>query len=264
MQETDSVSWAMILLSCFSIELTITKMKKYLLIHGSWHGAWCWYKVAPQLISLGHQVTMPDLPGRISNPQRPIFVGLKDMLNALAIELPVDQKTTIVVHSRYGILASQLAEIYPDRIEAIIYLASFMIGTEKSASEYFKMDKNSVITPYIEISKVGMWDRLGSEIYREGLYHDCSDEDNRLGLSLLGKEPLRPAVTKLKLSDERYGRVQKSYIRLTDDRAVSISLQDKLLNETDVDRVESIPASHSAYFSKPTELVEKIASLSRP
>lgn len=238
-------------------------MKKYMLIHGSWHGAWCWYKVAPRLKSLGHNVSVPELPGRILNPKRPMFVGLNDMVKAVEPFLQGDQKTTIVVHSRYGILASQLAEIYPERIERIIYLASFMIPTEKRVAEYFRLDKDSLIAPYVEISKTGMWDRLNPKIFREGLYHDCSDEDNMLGASLLGKEPLRPAIAKLKLTDDRFGRVPRSYIRLTEDRAVSIFLQDRLLNETSVDRVESIHASHSAYFSKPDELVAKIVSLSR-
>jgi len=238
-------------------------MKKYLLIHGSWRGAWCWYKVAPKLKALGHCVSVPDLPGRLSNLKRPIFVGLNDMVKALEPSLSTDHKTTIVVHSRYGILASQLAEAYPERVERIIYLASFMIPAGKRVAEYFRIDKDSEIAPFVEISKTGMWDRLAPEIYREGLYHDCSEEDNMLGKLLLGREPLRPAITRLKLSDERYGRVPRSYIRLTEDRAVSITLQDKLLNEASVDRVESIKASHSAYFSKPDELVEKIISLSR-
>ena len=32
------------------------------LLHGSWHGAWCWHKVVPLLQARGHQVHVPDLP----------------------------------------------------------------------------------------------------------------------------------------------------------------------------------------------------------
>lgn len=238
-------------------------MAHYLLIHGSWHGAWCWHKVAPRLEAMGHKVTVPDLLGRIRNPAKPLFVSLKAMLNDIERLLSSDKKTIIVVHSRYGILASQIAEKHPDKVEQIIYIASFMIPTGKRVAEYFRLDKQSLLGPFIEISKSGMWDYLRPEIYREALYHDCREEDNALGTMLLGREPLRPALAKLKLTDDSFGRVKKSYIRLTEDRAVSPYLQDHLLGLTQVDRVESLKASHSAYFSKPDALTETIVKLSR-
>lgn len=45
-------------------------MGKFVLIHGSWHGAWCWYKVIPLLARAGHQVVAPDQPsyGRDKTP----------------------------------------------------------------------------------------------------------------------------------------------------------------------------------------------------
>lgn len=238
-------------------------MKHFLLIHGSWHGAWCWYKIAPRLEAEGHLVSVPDLPGRIGNPAKPITVSLKRMVSALEKHLPTEKKTTIVVHSRYGILASILAEMFPDRVEQVIYLASYMLPSGKRAAEYFTWDKGSLLSPHVTISKLGMWDQLHPDIYQDGLYHDCSKEDNKLGLLLLGKEPLRPALAKIELTEERFGQVRKAYIRLTEDRAVTPQLQDRVLNESKVDRVESLAASHSAYFSQPEALTTTILKLSR-
>lgn len=237
-------------------------MRHYVLIHGSWHGAWCWYKIAPRLKAEGHSVVVPDLPGRGRNPAKPIFVSLNTLVDAVGKLLPKDRKTTVVVHSRYGILASRLAEKFYDRINRTIYLASYMIPPGKKAVEYFRTDSGSYLRPYFEASRTGLWDWLNPEIYREGLYHDCNDDDNMLGTMMLCREPLRPVLEKLKLTDERYGSVPRSYIRLTDDRAVTIEMQDMLLNQTTVDRVESIHASHSAYFSKPDELTQTILKLS--
>ena len=238
-------------------------MKHFLLIHGSWHGAWCWYKVAPRLEAQRHSVSVPDLPGRTLNPVEPICVGLNRMITSVGQHLPVDRKTTVVVHSRYGILASMLAQAFPEQIEQTIYLASYMLPSGKRAAEYFAWDTGSYLAPHVAISKFGMWDQLHSDIFREGLYHDCDEDDNKLGRLLLGKEPLRPALAKLKLTEDCYGSVPRAYIRLTEDRAVTPALQDRVLNETKVDRVESIAASHSAYFSKPDELVETILKLTK-
>ncbi len=37
-------------------------MSTYVLIHGAWHGGWCWNKVVPLLEQAGHKVIAPDLP----------------------------------------------------------------------------------------------------------------------------------------------------------------------------------------------------------
>ncbi|MGB8332249.1 MAG: alpha/beta fold hydrolase [Polyangiales bacterium] len=236
-------------------------MKHFLLIHGSWHGAWCWYKVAPRLEAAGHLVCAIDLPGRGRNPAHPLLVSLDRMVGSAAVQLPADRKTTIVVHSRYGIVASRLAETFPERIERTIYLAAFMLPQGGTAASYFRSDKWSSLAPGVEVSRKALWDRLRPEFYRDALYHDCSDDDNALARSMLCREPLRPAVARLRLTPDRYGRVPRAYIRLTEDRAVSPSLQDRMLNETDVDRVESIEASHSAYFSRPEALTGAILKL---
>lgn len=59
--------------------------------------------------------------------------------------LPSRQKTTIVVHIRYGILASTLAEAFPDRICRVRYLASYMLPSGKRAAEYSKWDDGSYL-----------------------------------------------------------------------------------------------------------------------
>ena len=233
----------------------------FLLIHGSWHGAWCWHKITARLQTAGHHVIVPDLPGRGSDRTRPIFISTKMMLARLLKVLPADEQVTVVVHSRYGVLASQLCEIAPDRIARVIYLASFMMPSGKAVIHYASKDKASSIGNFTDINRLGAWDWLRPEAHRELLYHDCQEDDVVLAASLLRREPSRPAITALRLSDDAYGRIPRAYIRLTKDRAVSLSMQDRLINEVGVDRVESIDAGHSAYFSKPDELTAAISKL---
>lgn len=235
-------------------------MKNFLLIHGSWHGAWCWFKIWPRLEAAGHRVMVPDLPGRGRAPAFAPFVSLERMVRALEAQLPAGQKTTVVVHSRYGIVASMLAERAPERIERIIYLASFMLPNGKRVLDYVP-DRGAALTGHVQVNRRAMWDWLDPNMYREALYADCSADDIALARTLLVREPVRPALTTLKLSADRYGTVPRAYIRLTEDKAVSIALQDRLLGETEVERVESLRASHSAYFSKPDELTRTILKL---
>ena len=83
---------------------------RFLLIHGSWHGAWCWHKITSRLLTQNHQVIAVDLPGRGRSPAKTPFVGLSRMVEHAAKHLSDKEQTTVVVHSRYGVLASQLAK----------------------------------------------------------------------------------------------------------------------------------------------------------
>jgi pimeloyl-ACP methyl ester carboxylesterase len=235
-------------------------MSRFLFLHGSWHGAWCWHKVLPRIAAAGHDAVAIDLPGRGRAPAAPAFVSLKAMVDTAERALDPQNKTTIVVHSRNGIVASALAERAPERITRTIYLASFMLPNGRRVLDYLP-DKQSLMPGNVTVNRLAMWDWLKPAAYREALYADCSADDVALANALLVREPVRPALTRLRLSHDRYGRVPRAYIRLTQDKAVSVALQDRLLAETQVDRVESIEASHSAYFSQPDKLTETILKL---
>ena len=52
-------------------------MSTYVLIHGSWHGAWCWEKVVALLEERRHRVVAPDLPGHGQDETPPSEVTLR-------------------------------------------------------------------------------------------------------------------------------------------------------------------------------------------
>lgn len=233
----------------------------FLLIHGSWHGAWCWYKVAPLLEAEGHSVTVAELPGRGQHSAIPALVGLSDMVNSVMRQLPPDIRFTTLAHSRYGILASALAERFPERVERTIYLAAYMLRSGERAADQFRDDVGSKLRPGVHINRTRLWDGLKPNVYREALYHDCPVEDWMLGRLMMCHEPVRPALNRLRLTQGRYETVPRAYIRLTDDRAVTPAAQDRFLARTEVDRVEDIAASHSAYFSMPDVLCKTVIKL---
>ncbi len=235
----------------------------FMLIHGSWHGAWCWFKISARLAEAGHTVNAIDLPGHGRNPAFPALVGLSTMVRYGLGQLPADRKTTLVVHSRNGIVASAMAEMAPERLAGIIYVAAYMLPSGRRVADYLP-DRASLMPGNITVNRRGLWDSLNLATCRETLYADCAQQDIALARSLLVREPIRPALTRLKLTEQRYGSVPRSYIRLTEDRAVSPALQDRLIRESPPQQVVSLDSSHSAYFSRPDELTEAIMALASP
>lgn len=235
-------------------------MSRYLLLHGSWHGAWCWYKVAPRLRAFG-DVVVPNLPGRGTDKAVAHFVTAGRMARAVARLLDPTTPTTIVAHSRYGLVATALAEAFPSAIRRVVYLAAYMLPSRHRVADYFAKDADSFIRAHVAVDRLGACDALAREAYVEGLYADCSADDVALAESLLCPEPSFPALARVKTTDARYGSVPKAYIRLSQDRAVSPSLQDRMIEANRPARIESLAASHSAYFSMPDALVRTIRAI---
>jgi len=234
-------------------------MSTYVLVHGSWHAAWCWFKVTARLEAAGHKVIAPDLPGRGRNWKSPDQVTLEDFTDLATSILDAEPEPVVfVAHSRHGIVASQTAELRPDRIRTLVYLAAYLVPSSETIVPLFLSDTESLIPASFSVDPVAKTDMLRREAFREALYHDCSDDDIALANALLAPEPSTPGNTPVHTTDENFGRVPRVYIELTEDRAVSWSLQKRMHGAIPCKEVLTIDASHSAYFSRPDELTEAI------
>ena len=157
------------------------------LLHGSWHGAWCWHKVVPLLQARGHQVHVPDLPahGRHWRVARG-----RTTLSAMAAHVcrvldALDGPALIVAHSRGGIVASTVAELRHHKLVGVTYLAAYMLRHGERVTDFFRQDKASLVGRHIHVSRSTLTDHLAPEAYRPALYADCSDADVALAQALL-------------------------------------------------------------------------------
>ena len=101
----------------------------FLLVHASWHGAWCWDKVVPLLRSAGHQVTATDLPGRGADRTPADQIRLATYVKHVVGLLDAQGGPVILVgHSSSGLVVSQVAEERPDRVRTLVFLSAFLVG----------------------------------------------------------------------------------------------------------------------------------------
>lgn len=237
-------------------------MTTYLLVHGSWHGAWCWHKVVPRLQAAGHCAIAIDLPGHGKDKTPLHEITLQSYVDAITTVL--DQQTEpviLVAHSRGGIAITQAAEQRPDKIQKLVYLAAFLIPNGETLLPLARADHESLIVPNLYFAEDYHWDMLKQSAYREALYADCSDDDVSLAHLLLTPEPTAPANTPMQTTDANFGRIPRVYIELLQDKAVSLTLQRQMVSVMPCERVFSIDASHSAYFSRPDELTDVLLSV---
>lgn len=97
------------------------------LVHGSYHGAWCWDLLRPELERLGHRVITMDLP--ISDP----VLGAADYAQAIGAALDPGSEPMLVGHSMAGLITPLVAARRP--VRKLVFLAAFLASPGKSAMD---------------------------------------------------------------------------------------------------------------------------------
>ena len=110
--------------------------KNFVLVHGAWHGGWCWERVAAILQSRGHCVTTPTQTGLgershlLSETITP-SVFIDDIVNHLKWENLTN--VILVGHSFGGLTITGVADAVPERIAKLIYLDAAIIENGEAA-----------------------------------------------------------------------------------------------------------------------------------
>lgn len=100
-------------------------MAIYVLVHGAWHGAWCWDKVVPLLQAAGHHAYTPTLTGlgeqaALLAPEIGLDTHIQDVINF--IETKDLQHVILVGHSYSGMVITGVADRVPHRVAHLVYL----------------------------------------------------------------------------------------------------------------------------------------------
>jgi len=233
--------------------------KTIILLHGSWTDARSWHKVTPLLEAMGHTVIAIDLPGRGRNPMPARDVSLQACVGAVVKVIDAQPGNVVLAgHSRAGVVLSQVAEVRPDRIDGLIYIAAFLLGDGQTVPEVAARDTASLVAPHLIIDEAEGCDRIGEDALRAALYADCSDADFEESLGRFTPEPIAPFLTPLRLTEGNYGRIRRSYIELARDRAVTPALQAAMRRAEPCRQVITIDAGHCAHLSAPAALASAI------
>ncbi|MEZ0307083.1 MAG: alpha/beta fold hydrolase [Ramlibacter sp.] len=100
-------------------------MANFVLVHGAWHGAWCWRHVVQQLVAAGHRAHAVTLTGvgeraHLMSPAITLETHITDVANA--IEAEEMDGVVLAVHSYAGMIGTALADRMTQRLRHLVYV----------------------------------------------------------------------------------------------------------------------------------------------
>jgi pimeloyl-ACP methyl ester carboxylesterase len=106
-----------------------TNAKTFVLVHGAWHGGWCWRRVSDLLERRGHKVFTPTMTGlgersHLIDPKVNLATHVTDIVNVIKWEGLGD--IVLVGHSYGGAIISGVAEQVGDKIGSLVFLDAFV------------------------------------------------------------------------------------------------------------------------------------------
>lgn len=236
--------------------------KTFVLIHGAWHGAWCWHKLIPLIEAHGARVVAPDLPSMGADATPPASVTLDSWAQFVANLVRREGDPVVLLgHSRAGIVISQAAELVPDRITKLVYLAAYLLPAGTTLAETARTDTDSLVPANMIPAASGATCTLRPKVIRDAFYGHCSEADVEFARARLSPEPLKPLVTPLAVTPEKFGRVPRAYIECVDDRTVSLAAQRRMQALLPCDPVLTLNGDHSPFLSAPQELARILISI---
>lgn len=236
-------------------------MKSYLLIHGAWGAAWEFKKVGELLVKDGHNVIAVDLPGHGENKAHIEDVTMNAYVQTVVNVInDLGENVILVGHSLAGAVISQVAELIPEKIENLIYVAAMLLKNGESPLSVMQADSEGLLLPNTLFSDDGSYATISEETVRNILLNDVADETylNRIVPKFLFKQATEPFMVNAQVTEAKFGSVKKHYIKASIDKVISPAAQEKMLRNWQIESVFTLESGHFPLTSIPEKLVEVI------
>ena len=183
--------------------------KTFVLIHGAYHGGWCWRRLADMLERHGHKVYAPSLTG---NGDRSHLLSLDvnldtqiaDIANLVTWENLAD--ICLVAHSLGGWPASGALETIHDRVASIVWLDAFKPADGQRGIDFISEHSRKAMLDAVARGEAGRKPPPAK-------LFSTSEKDYAWIESKLTPQPNGPALQPIRLTGKRETIAKKTYIR---------------------------------------------------
>jgi pimeloyl-ACP methyl ester carboxylesterase len=223
----------------------------FALVHGAWHGAWCWERLTPELERRGHRVVAVDLP--CDDPD-----AMFDDYAAVVVDALADAGDEVVVvgHSLAGHTIPLVAARRP--VRRLVFLCALIAQPGASFVDQLRADAG-IFVPGYEAGLAPAGERqlrawADYDIARATMFGDCAEADARAAFARLRPQASTPYFAPCSLTS--FPAVPATSVVTADDRIVNPAWSRRAAAERLGVRAVELPGSHSPQIAQPEAIAD--------
>lgn len=227
-------------------------MRPVVLVHGAWHGPWCWERVTPALDAAGVPWVAPDLPSCARATQGAGLIEDVAVVEQALDALPGDEPAILLGHSRAGLVVSEAGA--HARVGALVYLTAFML---EPGDDVLPMVSETVL-PALEFGDDGIAvvnPQLAGPIF----YNDCAPDDVQWAIDRV--RPMFMAGDPVDPPRRAWADKPSTYVVCALDGAIPAVHQRAMAQHAS--RVVEWDTGHSPFLNRPDLVAELVIELAR-
>jgi pimeloyl-ACP methyl ester carboxylesterase len=230
------------------------------LVHGGFHGAWCWERLLPHLDVPALAV---DLPGRGKHPAPMAEVTVETCVGSVISDMDAAglDRVVLVGHSLGGATVPVVAARVPERIGHLVLLSCILAPEGEAVIDAFPEETRQLARRRLGDSGEAET-AMSEETHRELIGNELGEEDLRWSLDRVGPDSrhlFTDRASRAGLPDD----LPRTYIRLKRDLAVPWELQARMIGLLPGLRTVEIDAGHNVMVSNPAALAAVLNEISR-
>lgn len=219
----------------------------FVLIHGAYHGAWCWDRLIPEITSRGDTALTVDLPIEDAD------AGAAEYARIVADAISDLASPVVVAHSMSGVVLPLVASIKP--VAKMVFLAAFIPEPGASLAD---LRSQEPIDPEIDFASAEFAD-IGDSVYTVGegtamemFYHDAPADIANWAVARLRPQAYRfmYEVTPL----DSWPPTDSAYILCRDDHAINPAWCREAAQTRLGITAHELDGGHSPFLTRPAEL----------
>jgi pimeloyl-ACP methyl ester carboxylesterase len=232
--------------------------RTYVLVHGAWHGGWCWRRVADLLEAKGHKVYAPSLTGvadrsHLLSKSITLDTHILDVANLM--EWEDLQNVVLCGHSYGGWPISGVAEKQEKRIGSIIYLDAFLPNNGQKVLDTNTPDRKKSVLEGIEKGELARPGPSAAAFF-------VNEKDRTWVNAKMTPQPIGVSTQPLVLTGARDRITKKAYVRA---RKYPQPDFDRWYEQCKADaswKVFDLNCGHDAMIDAPSDVAEILMSMS--
>jgi pimeloyl-ACP methyl ester carboxylesterase len=226
--------------------------KTFVLVHGAWHGGWCWRRVADLLQKQGHKVFTPTMTGlgersHLIDAKVNLATHITDIVNVIKWEGLRD--IVLVGHSYGGCIISGVAEQMGDAMGAIVFLDAFVPENGDTLATKASQPVREAIAGLVEKGETAM-KPVSAAVFR------VNEKDRAWVDAMCTPHPVATLTDKITITGARDRIAKKAYIRAKGYPSVPFDGFQERLKADATWRIYELPCGHDVMVDMPDRLSE--------